>query len=125
MANKTGKGYFEPGNNASPGRTSYADLIRKVGAETRTEGMTLSESIVRAAFNMALDPDCTHAMQAMKWIADRADGSIQQQIDLTTQGEKITGTLSESERLARLAELLDVARARRVGQADSEPSEPA
>jgi len=81
---------FEPGHKLATGRPSYADLIRKVGAETRTEGMTLSESIVRAAFNMALDPDCTHAMQAMKWIADRADGSIQQQIDVTTRGMPVS-----------------------------------
>lgn len=109
MPNPTGKGGFAE-REENPGRpkgTSFADLIRKVGAEQYGEGVTKSEAVVRNAFNIALDPTHNATIQAMKWIADRAEGTPQQSIDVTTKGESInTGELTHEERVRRLAALL-------------------
>lgn len=88
MANPTGKGGFGD-REVNNGRPSFRDYIAKVGAEEIEPGMTRTEATVRNAFRIANDPEHSASVQALKWLADRADGSIQQQIDITTQGERI------------------------------------
>lgn len=119
MANLTGKGFFQPGNKQSPGRPSFKDLILKVGSEQATSGITKSELLVRTAFNMATDPESPHAMQAIKWIADRADGSIQQQLDVTTLGERLNSEKLTDEEIAnRVAAILNAS-----ATAETEPGD--
>lgn len=61
-------------------------------------------------------------LDAVEFIYKQIDGPPRQEIDMTTQGQKINGTLTEDERIARIATLLDRARARRTGQTTNDAS---
>lgn len=107
MPNADGKGGFSERPEDRGKKPSFAELIRKVGAEEYGEGVTKSEAVVRNAFNIALDPEHSATIQAMKWIADRAEGTPKQSIDVTTDGESLNkGELTHEERVRRLASLL-------------------
>ena len=60
--------------------------------------------------------------ETVEFLYKQIDGPPKQEIDMTTQGEKITNTLTEDERITRIATLLDRARARRTGQASDASS---
>jgi hypothetical protein len=71
-------------------RKSFADYIHAIRDEIIVEGeqtLTRGELAIRTAFLIASDQKHPLAVQAMKFLAERADGGVQQRIDLTSSGQ--------------------------------------
>jgi hypothetical protein len=110
---------FEEGHPGGPGRPSFRDLIDKVGSEVvEAEGIgkiTRSEKLIRGAFQLAESAEENTRVAAMKFIVSHKDGA-KTAVDVTSAGERIE-SLTDDERIVRVAALLEQARERRTGQA--------
>jgi hypothetical protein len=106
---------------------SWAEIIKRIGDMTPAEatahaqaiagklkvmgdGITLREAVViRVYADLLFQPTASLFNSFM----DRTEGKVKEQVDVTSNGQ----SLSDNERVGRLAEILDALRARRDRQA--------
>jgi hypothetical protein len=136
MANQTGKGGFQPGTSGNPrGRPkksrTWTALLDKAGRRMLPlpDGKRISakRQIAKNLIDLALTQKTTLIDQTMievkdsedwfniiKFIFAQVDGPPKAEVDVTSDGERIS--LSDEERVDRILALFEAARARSSGQ---------